>query len=289
MALSFSSQLTALPYRIRNAKSFPTRTSHLDRKHVVFGKVIKGLGVVRSIEHVTINDNGHLAQDVVITDCRGSLNGADDGVVNFFKDSERYPDWAVVLDENPTKLSWWITAVDFIKAFVNEHFKQVYNMAFRKYHKALSYLDVCWEKEEASEEPRELCSEKETPMGCVERHMHEICVKKGNELSSTQMIWTDKDGLLLKPLGKLSFKVALCNSDDQKILVIDPYYTPASELTIMELPNVQALQTMGIISFDTLVGADPRMIEIATDRTYPFGNHMKEFLNSLPPKVEMNI
>ena len=29
-----------------------TRTPHLDGNHVVFGKVVKGMGVVRSIEHV---------------------------------------------------------------------------------------------------------------------------------------------------------------------------------------------------------------------------------------------
>lgn len=29
----------------------------------------------------------------------------------------------------------------------------------------------------------------------------DVCVKKVNELSHHQMIWTDKDGFLLKPLG----------------------------------------------------------------------------------------
>ena len=35
--------------------------------------------------------------------------------------------------------------------------------------------------------------------------------------------------------------------------------------------------------------ADPRKIEIITGRKYPFGNHIKESLLSLPPKIEMEI
>lgn len=46
---------------------------------------------------------------------------------------------------------------------------------------------------------------------------------------------------------------------------------------------------MGIKSFDTLAEADPRRIEILTGRKFPFGNHIKDSLLSLPPKVSMSI
>lgn len=38
-----------------------------------------------------------------------------------------------------------------------------------------------------------------------------------------------------------------------------------------------------------MIEADPRKIEIITGRKYPFGNHIKESLLSLPPKVEIEI
>lgn len=46
---------------------------------------------------------------------------------------------------------------------------------------------------------------------------------------------------------------------------------------------------MGIKSFETLAEADPRRIELVTLRKYPFGNHIKESLTSLPPKVDIKI
>lgn len=46
---------------------------------------------------------------------------------------------------------------------------------------------------------------------------------------------------------------------------------------------------MGIKSFETLATADPRRIEIVTGRKFPFGNHIKDSLLSLPPKVDMKI
>ena len=52
---------------------------------------------------------------------------------------------------------------------------------------------------------------------------------------------------------------------------------------------LQALHSMGIKSFETLAEADPRKIEIVTGRKYPFGNQIKESLQSLPQKVELKI
>ncbi|KAL5714253.1 peptidylprolyl isomerase [Ranunculus cassubicifolius] len=130
-----------------------TRTAHLDGKHVVFGKVTKGMGVVRAIEHVPILEGDCPSLDVVIADCGEIPEGADDGIANFFNDGDTYPEWPADLDEKQTDISWWINAVDSAKRFGNEHYKKEdYKMALRKYRKALRYLDVCWEKEDIDED-----------------------------------------------------------------------------------------------------------------------------------------
>ena len=123
-------------------------------------------------EHVNTDNNDCPTQDVFIVDCGEIPEGADDGIKNFFKDGDNYPDWPADLDQSPNELSWWTDVVDSIKALGNEHFKvsqcsssiwvsislflalifapvqkQDYKMALRKYRKALQYLDECWEKD----------------------------------------------------------------------------------------------------------------------------------------------
>ncbi|MCL7044497.1 hypothetical protein MKW94_003745 [Papaver nudicaule] len=130
-----------------------TRAPHLDDKHVVFGKVVKGMGVVRSVEHVYTGDSDSPTLECIITDCGELPEGADDGSLNFFNDGDPYPDWPIDLDEKPDEISWWISAVDSAKSFGNDHYKkQDYRMALKKYRKGLRYLDICWDKEDIDEE-----------------------------------------------------------------------------------------------------------------------------------------
>ncbi len=66
------------------------RTHHLDGKHVVFGKVVKGMGVLRSVEHQPTNEQDYPLKEVLIEDCGEIPEGLDDGVAGM---SSSVPRW----------------------------------------------------------------------------------------------------------------------------------------------------------------------------------------------------
>jgi cyclophilin family peptidyl-prolyl cis-trans isomerase len=46
-----------------------TTTPHLDGKHVVFGKVVEGMDIIRGIEDCEKGASDKPVQDIVIADC----------------------------------------------------------------------------------------------------------------------------------------------------------------------------------------------------------------------------
>eukprot|EP01100_Stratorugosa_tubuloviscum_P014672 TRINITY_DN799_c1_g3_i1.p1 TRINITY_DN799_c1_g3~~TRINITY_DN799_c1_g3_i1.p1 ORF type:complete len:358 (-),score=170.69 TRINITY_DN799_c1_g3_i1:172-1245(-) len=115
-------------------------TPHLNNKHVVFGKVVKGMGVVRSVENVRI-DGEKPAFDCVITDC-GQLSAdlapsfgiapPTDGDIY-----EEYPKDQLDCDTAAAR----IIAATRIKEISNNLFKtNQFEAARNKYAKASRYL-----------------------------------------------------------------------------------------------------------------------------------------------------
>ncbi|XP_057769030.1 peptidyl-prolyl cis-trans isomerase CYP40-like isoform X2 [Salvia miltiorrhiza] len=134
-----------------------TQAPHLDGKCVVFGKLIKGFGVLRAVEYTAVTEDYCPTADVVIVDCGEIPEGGDDGTVNFFKDGDLYPDSPMDLDVKPDTYSWVISAIESIKIIGNMHFKkQDFKMAIRKYRKAIKYQDLCWEMPDLDQEQSEL-------------------------------------------------------------------------------------------------------------------------------------
>lgn len=67
-------------------------TAHLDGKHVVFGKVLKGRTVVRAIENAPKDSSDKPLKTVEIVNCGELQEGEDDGVT-VPADGDKYEDW----------------------------------------------------------------------------------------------------------------------------------------------------------------------------------------------------
>lgn len=113
-------------------------TPHLNGKHVVFGKVVKGMGVVRAVEHVDAVNSKPTA-DCVISDCGELAEGEDDGVP-LPADGDPFEEYPA--DEQSVETTEQrMEAVAKIKAIGNDYFKEKnFEKAVEKYEKALRYL-----------------------------------------------------------------------------------------------------------------------------------------------------
>ncbi|KAI8825210.1 peptidyl-prolyl cis-trans isomerase D [Fimicolochytrium jonesii] len=127
-------------------------TPHLNGKHVVFGRVIKGMNIVRRIENLeTISDKP--TEPVVIASCGELTPGQDDGVPTP-TDGDVYEEYPEDMPGDADKpAEEMLDIAGKVKVFGNEAFKKAeYRKAVEKYEKAVRYLNAIHPSPEDLEE-----------------------------------------------------------------------------------------------------------------------------------------
>ncbi|XP_039866036.1 peptidyl-prolyl cis-trans isomerase D [Simochromis diagramma] len=122
-------------------------TPHLDGKHVVFGQVLKGIGVVKMLECIDTTDDAPV-KPCIIADCGEHKDGDSWGAAPS-DGTDAHPDFPEDSDIDFKDMEKVLSVAEDVKNIGNNLFKsQDWKGAVKKYSKALRYLEVCGEQVE---------------------------------------------------------------------------------------------------------------------------------------------
>jgi peptidyl-prolyl isomerase D len=144
-------------------------TSHLDDKHVVFGEVLSGKGIVRAIEAAPTDSTDRPQREVKIVRS-GQLTGADyDAALKRAVDAfgDAYEDFPADQQDAPLTTAQTAKIAAELKDMGNQAYKAGdVAMALKKYLKGVRYLDEADEPAKADEDGSDADDDKvaaETP------------------------------------------------------------------------------------------------------------------------------
>lgn len=139
-------------------------TPHLDGKHVVFGQVLKGMGVVKMLEAMDTKEDTPV-KPCIIAECGEHKAGDDWGVAPDDGSGDAHPDFPEDSDVDLKDVDKVLAVAEDVKNIGNNFFKkQNWQSAMRKYFKALRYLEVCGESLEDEGSQKKL---KPTALSCM--------------------------------------------------------------------------------------------------------------------------